>query len=176
MLDFQRHHRVKRRIWGNYKKAFFLNTSGSKVRALSLTSAGTTILSWRAIYMQCFVYSLLHVRLCVTHTLSYGDKGHLYDCTCVRRGWPGYWVHIRGYSLCTRIRAQTLLHARQGRTLDYSPIEWTETSNACIICAGCCNMLCNCADGLHFSAFHFNCSAAAFIRVKMSTKHNTSLL
>ena len=26
------------------------------------------------------------------------------------------------------------------------------TSNACIICA-CCSMLCNCAKGLHFSAF-----------------------
>ena len=71
----------------------------------------------------------LHVHLRVTHVLSYGDKGHLYDCTCVRRGWPGYWVHtctcIRGYSTCTRICAKTLQHARQGRTLDYSPIEWT---------------------------------------------------
>ena len=27
--------------------------------------------------------------------------------------------------------------------------------NVCIICAGCCSMQCNCAEGLHFSAFHF---------------------
>ena len=69
---------------------FFLNTSGSKVRALLLTSAATAILSRRAIYVQCFVYSLLHVHLRVTHMLSYGDKGHLYDCACVRRGPSGY--------------------------------------------------------------------------------------
>ena len=37
-------------------------------------------------YVQCFVYSPLHVHLRVTHALSYGDKGHLHDCTCVRRG------------------------------------------------------------------------------------------
>ena len=56
------------------------------------------------------------------HALFYGDKGHLYDCACVR--WVlAYWVRIRGYSMCTRVRAQTLQHARQGRTLDHSPIE-----------------------------------------------------
>ena len=26
--------------------------------------------------------------------------------------------------MCTRVRAQTIQHARQGRTLDYSPVEW----------------------------------------------------
>ena len=67
-------------------KAFFLKMSGSKVRVLLLTSAGTAILSSCAIYVQCFLYSPLHVLLCVTHTLSYGDKGHLYDCACVRGG------------------------------------------------------------------------------------------
>ena len=67
---------------------FFLKTSGLKVRALLLTSVRTAILSSRAIYVQCFVYSPLHVRLRVTHALSYGDKGHLYDCACLRRG-PG---------------------------------------------------------------------------------------
>ena len=36
--------------------------------------------------LECFVYSPLHVRLRVTHVLSYGDKGHVYDCACVRRG------------------------------------------------------------------------------------------
>ena len=90
--------------------AFFLKMSGSKVRALLLTSVRTAILSSHAI----FVYSPLHVYLLVTDALSYGDKGHLYDCVCVRRG-PG---------MCTRIRAQTLQHERQGRTLDYSPIEY----------------------------------------------------
>ena len=59
--------------------------SGLKVRALLLTSAGTAIVSSHAIYVQCFVYSPLHVRLCVTHALSYEDKGYLYDCACVRR-------------------------------------------------------------------------------------------
>ena len=100
------------------EKAFFLKTSGSKVRAFLLTSARTAILSQRAIYVQCFIYSLLHVHLCVTHTLSYyGDKGHLYVC-----GEGLAW--IRGYSMCTRVRAQTLQHERQGKTLDYSPIEY----------------------------------------------------
>ena len=66
--------------------AFFLKTSGSKVRALLLTSVRTAILSSSAIYVQCFVYSPLHVHLRVTHALSHRDKGHLYDCTCVRRG------------------------------------------------------------------------------------------
>ena len=28
--------------------------------------------------------------------------------------------------MCTRVREQTLQHARQGRTLDYSPIEWQQ--------------------------------------------------
>ena len=26
----------------------------------------------------------------------------------------------------------------------------------CIICVGCCSMQCNCAEGLHSSAFHYN--------------------
>ena len=60
--------------------------SGSKVRALLLTSVRTAILSSHAIYVECFVYSPLHVRLRVTHALSHGDKGHVYDCACVRRG------------------------------------------------------------------------------------------
>ena len=47
--------------------------------------------------------------------LSYGDKGHLHDFACVRR--------VRGYSMCTRVSAQTL-HHRQGKTLDYSPTEY----------------------------------------------------
>ena len=34
---------------------------------------------------------------------------------------PLPWV--RGHSMCTRVRAQTLQHERQGKTLDYSPIE-----------------------------------------------------
>jgi len=29
-----------------------------------------------------------------------------------------------------------------------------KTNNACTLCAVCCSMLCNCAEGLHFSAFH----------------------
>ena len=66
--------------------AFFVKTSGSNVKALLLTSVRMTILSSRAIYVQPFVYSPLHVRLRVTYALSYGDKGHLYDCACVRRG------------------------------------------------------------------------------------------
>ena len=74
--------------------------------------------------VQCFIYSPLHVHLRVTHALSYGDKRHLYDCACVRRGLAWRRVRIRGYSMCTRVHAQTLQHARQGRTLlDYSPIE-----------------------------------------------------
>ena len=36
--------------------------------------------------LECFVYSPLHVRLRVTHALPYGEKGHVYDCACVRRG------------------------------------------------------------------------------------------
>ena len=112
--------------------------------------------------MQCFVYSPLHVHLRVTHALSYGNKGHLYDCACVRRG-PSL------YSRCTRVRAQTLQHERQGKTLDYSPIEYY-TSNACIICAGCCSMLCNCAEGLHFSAFHW--FGRESIRSFMPSKHS----
>ena len=28
--------------------------------------------------------------------------------------------------MCTRVRAQTIQHASQGRTLDYSPIEWQQ--------------------------------------------------
>ena len=94
--------------------AFFLKTSGLVVRALLLTSVGTDILSSRAIYMQCFVYSPLHIHLRVMPALSYGDKGHLYDCACMRRG----------YGMCTRVRAQTLQHERQGKTLDYRPIEY----------------------------------------------------
>ena len=74
--------------------AFFLKTSGSKVRALLLTLVTTAILSSRAIYMQCFIYSPLHVCLRVTHALSYGDKGHLYDCACMRRGL-GTGLHTR---------------------------------------------------------------------------------
>ena len=57
---------------------------------LSLTSVAMAILSGRAIYVQCFVYSPLHVCLRVMHMLSYGDKGHLYDCECVRRGPSKY--------------------------------------------------------------------------------------
>ena len=34
---------------------------------------------------------------------------------------------VGGCSMCTRVCAQTLQHARQGRTLDYygGPMEWT---------------------------------------------------
>ena len=64
--------------------------------------------------------------------------------------------------MCTRVRAQTLQHERQGKTLDYDPIEYL-TSNTCIICAGCCSMLCNCAEGLHFSAFHYISTTATVL-------------
>ena len=53
--------------------------------------------------MQYFVYSPLHIRLRVTHVLSYGDKGHLYDCACSLA-----WVW--GYIMCTRIRAHAYVH------------------------------------------------------------------
>ena len=49
----------------------------------------------------------------------------------------------------TCIRAQTLDKA--GHRAHLSGL------NACIICAGCCSMECNCAEGLHFSAFHYFC-------------------
>ena len=52
--------------------------------------------------------------------------------------------------MCKRVCAQTLHHERQGRTLDQ-----ILTSNARIICVGCCSMLCNCTEGLHFCAFHY---------------------
>ena len=96
--------------------AFFLRRLVRKLERFYFyfTSVRTAILSSRAIYVQCFVYSPLHVRLRVTHAL----KGHLYDCVCMRRGLG------RGYSMCTRVRAQTVPHERQGGTLDYSPIEY----------------------------------------------------
>ena len=47
----------------------------------------------------------------------------------------------------TCLRAQILQHARQGRSLDYSPIKQVYP-----ICVGCCSMQCNYAKGLHFSA------------------------
>ena len=31
---------------------------------------------------------------------------------------------VRGYSMCTHVRAKTLQHERQGRILDYSLIEY----------------------------------------------------
>ena len=101
--------------------AFFLKMSGLKVRALLLTLVTTAILSSLAIYVQCFAYSPLHVRLRAMHALSYGDKGHLYDCACVRRG-PSLGT---GAIACAHaLRAQTLQHERQGRTLDYRSIEY----------------------------------------------------
>ena len=42
---------------------------------------------------------------------------------------------------------------RQGRT-----VAQLSGLNACIICAGCCSMQCNSAEGLHFSAFHSSCN------------------
>ena len=41
----------------------------------------------------------------------------------MRRGWPGYRVYI--YKAIARTHVYVREHARQGRTLDYSPIEWT---------------------------------------------------
>ena len=46
---------------------------------------------------------------------------------------------------------RTCTDPRQGRT---QTIAHLSGLNACIICAGCCSMQCNCAEGLHFSAFH----------------------
>ena len=57
-------------------------------------------------------------------------------------------VWVRGYSMCTCVRAQTLDKA--GHRLYIAHLSGL---NACIICAGCCSMQCNCAEGLHFSAF-----------------------
>ena len=60
--------------------------------------------------------------LTCSHALSYGNKGHLYDCACVRRG-----PSVRGYTAAIacvqRVHAHTLQHERQGRTLglDYRP-------------------------------------------------------
>ena len=60
--------------------------------------------------LQCFIYmySLFHIRTASAIMVL-----------CKR-------MHVRSYSMCIRIREQTLQHARQGRTLDYSPIEWQQ--------------------------------------------------
>ena len=39
---------------------------------------------------------------------------------------PRKRMRAGGYSMCTRVCEQTLQHARQGRTLDYSPNEWQQ--------------------------------------------------
>ena len=63
--------------------------------------------------MQCFIHSPLHFRLRVTHALSYGDKGHLNDCACMRRG-PSlvmrlYYVHMhRLYSTKDKVGHETI--------------------------------------------------------------------
>ena len=63
----------------------------------------------------------------------------------------------RGVTYCSCPVCPYAHNSRQGRTLDYSPTEWTYTNNACIICAGSCSRQCDCAEGLHFSAFHLCC-------------------
>ena len=50
--------------------------------------------------------------------------------------------------MCKRIRAQALDKA------GHLTIAHLSGLNACIICAGSCSMQCNCAKGLHFSAFY----------------------
>jgi len=40
----------------------------------------------------CTVRVTVHVHLRAMHTLSYGDKGHLYECMCMRRGWAYTWL------------------------------------------------------------------------------------
>ena len=46
------------------------------------------------------------------------------------------------------MHTRTCTDPRQGRTQTIAHL------SACIICVGCCSMQCNCAEGLHFSAFH----------------------
>jgi len=70
---------------------------------------------------------------------------------------PRKRMRVVGYSLCTRVRAQTIQHEGQGKTLDYSPIECMDlkpTMLASPVQAVVACVQCNCAEGLHFSAFH----------------------
>ena len=47
------------------------------------------------------------------------------------------------------MHTHTCIDPTTGRTLELSGLK---TNNACIICTGCCNMQCNCTEGLRFSA------------------------
>ena len=60
--------------------------------------------------------------------------------------------------MCKRVCAQTIQHASQGRTLDYSPIECMPAMLASSVQAVVACMQCNCAEGLHFSTFHLVCN------------------
>jgi len=60
----------------------------------------------------------------------------------------------------TRIRAQTLQHARQGRTLDYSPIEWNmlvSSVQAVVACYATAPRVCTLVI-LFIYTIHFICS------------------
>ena len=78
--------------------------SGLKVRTLTyLGKDGHFVLTCnlRAMFR---ILSVTRSLMC-SHTLSYGDKGHQYDCACVKRGLS---LGMRLYYMCTRVRAQTL--------------------------------------------------------------------
>ena len=96
-------------------------------------------------YTLCYMFAYV---LCTCYLM-----GTKVVCMIVRAGGGGLaWV--LGCSMCTCVCAQTLQHERQGRTLDYSPIEYQCLYHLCRLFK-CYSMLCNCAEGLHFSAFHF---------------------
>ena len=45
-----------------------------------------------------------------------------------------------------------------------------------MFCAGCCSMQCNCAEGLHFSAFHFFCECYIYMYMQVQLEETAQEL
>ena len=69
-----------------------------------------------------------------------GYSMHMCTCTDPRQGRTQTIAHLSGLNACIICGLNACIICGL---------------NACIICAGCCSTQCNCAEGLHFSAFQF---------------------
>ena len=78
--------------------------------------------TYTCMWMYVQVYIHVDANMAAQHGVAWAHAG-LSKVWCMYVCMSLTWV--RGCSMCTCVCARTLQHAKQGRTLDYSPIEWT---------------------------------------------------
>jgi len=93
----------------------------------------------------CNMLWIMHERVIITPRV-------LHYCVLITMCSP-YLMGTTVINITVRVGGEGLAYVHRPRTLDY--IAHLSGPKACIICASCCSMQCNCAEDLHYSAFQY---------------------